>query len=92
MSALVNRFIFSSNKYKRLGQTIIYAFLPQHFLYFRPLPQTHGSLRPILGAPLITGDRVGGQQRVLLQVGSSGTKGVFDKFLQLSDILVNTIL
>jgi hypothetical protein len=26
-----------------------YAFLPQHFLYFFPLPQGHWSLRPILG-------------------------------------------
>src|SRR5206468_7586952 len=26
--------------------------LPQHFLYFRPLPQGHGSLRPTLGASL----------------------------------------
>ena len=26
-----------------------YRFLPQHFLYFLPLPQGQGSLRPILG-------------------------------------------
>ena len=25
-----------------------YHYLPQHFLYFRPLPQGHGSLRPAL--------------------------------------------
>ena len=27
-----------------------YTFLPQHFLYFRPLPQGHWSLRPIFGS------------------------------------------
>jgi hypothetical protein len=26
-----------------------YAFLPQHFLYFFPLPHGHWSLRPIFG-------------------------------------------
>ena len=26
------------------------AWAPQHFLYFLPLPQGHGSLRPTLGA------------------------------------------
>ena len=25
------------------------AYLPQHFLYFLPLPQGHGSLRPTFG-------------------------------------------
>jgi len=41
-------------------------YLPQHFLYFRPLPQTHGSLRPILGVVRATG-LCGGQQLELLQ-------------------------
>jgi len=26
----------------------IFDYFPQHFLYFRPLPQVHGSLRPVL--------------------------------------------
>jgi hypothetical protein len=34
---------------------IIYAFLPQHFLYLRPLPQMQGSLRPIFGVALVIG-------------------------------------
>lgn len=65
----------------------IYAFLPQHFLYLRPLPQTQGSLRPILGVVLVTGDCRGGQQLVLLQVGFSGTEDVSDKLLLLTFIL-----
>ena len=47
---------------------VIYAFLPQHFLYLRPLPQTHGSLRPTLGAVLVNGVCGGGQQLVLVQL------------------------
>ena len=27
-------------------------YLPQHFLYFLPLPQGHGSLRPVLGGAM----------------------------------------
>ncbi len=45
----------------------IYAFLPQHFLYFRPLPQIQGSLRPTLGIALTTGV-LGGQQLVSVQL------------------------
>jgi transposase len=31
------------------GPTSPHAAAPQHFLYFLPLPQEHGSLRPIFG-------------------------------------------
>ena len=31
------------------GMTLLYAFFPQHFLYFFPLPQGQGSFRPTLG-------------------------------------------
>ena len=50
---------------------IIYAFLPQHFLYLRPLPQIQGSLRPTFGAALVNGLCGGGQQLVLVQLDSS---------------------
>jgi hypothetical protein len=39
-----------------LGETTPrHAALPQHFLYFLPLPQGHGSLRPALGPSRTTG-------------------------------------
>ena len=44
-----------------------YVFLPQHFLYLRSLPQTQGSLRPILGVFLVIGF-FGGQQLVSVQL------------------------
>jgi hypothetical protein len=34
------------------------SFLPWHFLYFLPLPQEHGSLRPSFEAPWTKGSRV----------------------------------
>jgi|GEM_PF-3994643 len=66
---------------------IIYVFLPQHFLYLRPLPQTQGSFRPTFGAALVNGLCGGGQQLVLVQVDSSGTKDDSDKLLLLLLIL-----
>ena len=46
----------------------LYSFLPQHFLYLRPLPHTHGSFRPSLGVPRVIGLCGGGQQLVLVQL------------------------
>jgi hypothetical protein len=71
---------------------IIYALLPQHFLYLRPLPQTQGSLRPTFGAALVNGLCGDGQQLVLVQLDSSGTKGAFDKLLLLSLMLTTNSL
>jgi len=31
-----------------ISYSVTFLFMPQHFLYFLPLPQGHGSLRPIL--------------------------------------------
>ena len=45
----------------------LYSFLPQHFLYLRPLPHTHGSFRPSLGVPRVRGLCGGGKQLVLVQ-------------------------
>src|ERR1017187_3743167 len=46
---------FESMKFRlitRLGiSAVILQPLPQHFLYFLPLPQGQGSLRPIFGWP-----------------------------------------
>jgi hypothetical protein len=44
---------------------VVYAFLPQHFLYFFSLPHAQGSLRPILAWLRFT-VVCGGQQLVLL--------------------------
>ena len=63
---------------------MIYAFLPQHFLYLRPLPQIQGSLRPIFGVALVIGVCGGGQQLVSLQPDSSGAIDGVDKLLLLS--------
>jgi hypothetical protein len=60
---------------------IIYAFLPQHFLYLRPFPQIQGSLRPTFGDSLFSGLCGAGQQLVLVQAEPSGTKDVSDKLL-----------
>ncbi|AOT08780.1 hypothetical protein [Pseudoalteromonas luteoviolacea] len=46
------------------------AYFPQHFLYFFPLPQMQGSLRPIFGEVRITGC-AGAQQLELLQQDSA---------------------
>nr|WP_286133467.1 hypothetical protein [Colwellia sp. UCD-KL20] len=62
-------------------RALTYAFLPQHFLYFRPLPQMQGSLRPTLGAALVNGACGGGQQLVFVQIDSSGSKPVSGKLL-----------
>jgi hypothetical protein len=66
------------------GVINIYALLPQHFLYFRPLPQVQGSLRPIFGTALVNGLCGGGQQLVFVQLDSSATEDVSDKLLLLS--------
>jgi len=58
---------------------IIYAVLPQHFLYLRPLPQIQGSLRPIFGVALVIGVCGGGQQLVSLQLDSFGAIDGVDK-------------
>jgi|TARA_R110002110_G_scaffold271397_1_gene486779 hypothetical protein len=63
---------------------MIYAVLPQHFLYLRPLPQIQGSLRPIFGVALVIGVCGGGQQLVSLQPDSSGAIDGVDKLLLLS--------
>lgn len=70
----------------------IYTFLPQHFLYLRPLPQIQGSFRPTFGVALITGDCGGGQQLVFVQVDFSDSKDVSGKLLLLSPILTTNSL
>jgi hypothetical protein len=35
---------------------MLLCYCPQHFLYFFPLPQGQGSLRPIFGPVLLTDD------------------------------------
>ena len=37
------------------GNYLYYPPLPQHFLYFKPLPHIQGALRPILGGKVIGG-------------------------------------
>jgi hypothetical protein len=54
----------------------IYAFLPQHFLYLRPLPHTHGSFRPTFGVSRVTGLCGGGQQLVLVHPELVGVEGL----------------
>ena len=41
---------------RRLSKCQSFFHLPQHFLYFLPLPHGHGSFLPILGAALNTRD------------------------------------
>src|SRR5215472_3594874 len=38
-----------NDKLRRRSATVYYATRPQQFLYFFPLPQGHGSLRPTFG-------------------------------------------
>lgn len=71
---------------------MIYAFLPQHFLYLRPLPQMQGSLRPIFGVVLVIGVCGGGQQLVSLQLDSFGATDGVDKLWLLSFIWVIHLL
>jgi len=68
--------LFGATKIK-----MVYAFLPQHFLYLRPLPQMQGSLRPIFCVALVIGVCGGGQQLVSLQLDSFGAIDGVDKLL-----------
>src|SRR3972149_85339 len=52
------RFVFHASAFS-LTRTV-YVFVPQHFLYFLPLPHGHGSLRPTLGCCWWTGWPAGG--------------------------------
>jgi hypothetical protein len=67
-----------------------YAFFPQHFLYFRPLPQIQGSLRPTFGVALTIG-LLGGQQLVLLQLDSLPSSNSSDNVVLFSFILTSTL-
>jgi len=58
---------------------MIYAFLPQHFFYLRPLPHIHGALLPIFGVARVIGVCSGGQQLVSLQLDSFGAIDGVDK-------------
>jgi len=69
-----------------------YAFLPQHFLYLRPLPQTHGSLRPTFGVALVTGLCGGGQQLVLVQVDSFASENWLLSFMLITNSLKYKLL
>ena len=69
-----------------------YAFAPQHFLYFRPLPQIQGSLRPTLGADLVNGVCGGGQQLVFVQVDFSDSKLVSGRLLFSLMLTKNSLL
>jgi hypothetical protein len=69
---------------------LFYAFFPQHFLYLRPLPQIQGSLRPTFGVALTIG-LLGGQQLVLLQLGSLPSSNSSDNIVLFSSILTSTL-
>src|SRR5262249_2363351 len=49
-----NTTVSQIDTHSKLGYGLDYAAVPQHFLYFLPLPQGQGSLRPTL-APVRTG-------------------------------------
>ena len=80
--------MFIDTQKQKFFQMIVYAFLPQHFLYLRPFPQIQGSFRPILGVALVNGLCGGGQQLVLVQLEPSDSNDVSDKLLLLSLMLI----
>src|SRR5450759_772478 len=46
--------LFSINQVRKTGHDVRFTYAPWHFLYFFPLPQGQGSLRPVF-CPVTTG-------------------------------------